>query len=40
MSDANIPNSSVEVWDGLGHFVALVEPKRFADRLEKFVAGL
>lgn len=35
-----IPNSEVEVWAGLGHFVQLVDPRRTADRIRAFVEGL
>lgn len=34
----HIVNSSVEVWDGLGHYPHLVEPDRFVARLETFWA--
>lgn len=32
-----IPDSQVEVWDGLGHFVQLVDPERTAQRIVSFV---
>lgn len=35
-----IPNSAVEVWDGSGHFVHLVDPDRMATRITDFVATL
>lgn len=37
---ALIPDSTVEVWDGLGHFVQLVEPERTADRIAAFTDSL
>lgn len=37
---ALIPHGTVEVWDGLGHFVQLVEPERTAARIASFVDGL
>jgi pimeloyl-ACP methyl ester carboxylesterase len=33
-----VPTASVEVWDGLGHFLLLAEPDRFATRLGQFLA--
>lgn len=35
----HIVNSTVEVWDGLGHYPHLVDPDRFVARLEQFWAG-
>jgi pimeloyl-ACP methyl ester carboxylesterase len=35
-----IPDGAVEVWDGLGHFVQLVDPERTAARIAAFVDGL
>jgi pimeloyl-ACP methyl ester carboxylesterase len=35
-----IPHGTVEVWDGLGHFVQLVDPERTAARIAGFVDGL
>jgi pimeloyl-ACP methyl ester carboxylesterase len=37
---ALIPGGTVEVWDGLGHFVQLVDPARTASRISSFVDGL
>lgn len=37
---ALIPHGTVEVWDGLGHFVQLVDPKRTAARIASFVDSL
>ena len=37
---ALIPNGRVEVWDGLGHFVHLVDPDRTARRVAAFVDTL
>jgi pimeloyl-ACP methyl ester carboxylesterase len=37
---ALIPQGTVEVWDGLGHFVQLVEPERTAARIALFVDSL
>jgi len=37
---ALIPDGEVEVWDGLGHFVQLVDPTRTAARIASFVDGL
>ena len=34
---ARIPDAAWEVWPDHGHFVHLVEPDRFADRLLGFV---
>ena len=33
-----LPGVTVDVWDGLGHFIQLVAPERLADRIKKFVA--
>ncbi|MFZ6003931.1 MAG: alpha/beta fold hydrolase [Actinomycetota bacterium] len=35
-----IPGATVEVWDGLGHFIQLVDPERTAARISSFVASL
>ena len=35
-----LPNATVEVWEGSGHFLHLIEPDRFVDRLRSFVAGV
>ena len=35
-----IPTSTVEVWDGDGHYPHLVEPARFLDRLRAFESTL
>jgi pimeloyl-ACP methyl ester carboxylesterase len=35
-----IPTSTVEVWDGDGHYPHLVEPDRFLDRLRAFESTL
>lgn len=35
-----VPDSTVEVWDGMGHFVQLVDPDRTAARIAAFVDGL
>lgn len=37
---ALIPNATVEVWDGLGHFIHLVDPDRTARRLAAFAGSL
>lgn len=34
-----IPGGTVEVWDGHGHFVQLVDPKRTADRIASFASS-
>jgi len=34
-----IPTTTFEVWDGVGHFVQLVEPQRLADRIKAFAAS-
>lgn len=31
-----IPSATVEVWDGLGHYPHLIEPRRFVDRVLAF----
>lgn len=33
---SHIANSSVELWDGAGHYPHLLEPDRFVDRLRSF----
>ncbi len=35
-----IPDAEVEEWDGLGHFVHLVDPPRTAARIEEFAGRL
>ena len=35
---ARVPSASVEVWEGDGHWLHLVDPDRFAARVRKFVA--
>jgi pimeloyl-ACP methyl ester carboxylesterase len=35
-----VPHGAVEVWDGLGHFLLLVDPDRTAQRIAAFVDGL
>lgn len=35
-----IPDGQVEVWDGMGHFVQLVDPDRTALRIDQFVSSL
>ena len=35
----HIADSTVEVWDGLGHYPHLVDPDRFVARLEEFWTG-
>ncbi|MCO1657323.1 alpha/beta fold hydrolase [Pseudonocardia sp. S2-4] len=35
-----IPQAQLEVWDGLGHYPHLVEPRRFLERLRAFEADL
>jgi len=34
-----LPSATVEVWDGVGHFIPFVEPQRFADRVKQFLAS-
>jgi pimeloyl-ACP methyl ester carboxylesterase len=34
-----VPTAAVEVWDGDGHWLHLVEPDRFAARVREFAAG-
>jgi pimeloyl-ACP methyl ester carboxylesterase len=34
-----VPSASVEVWDGDGHYLHLLEPERFATRLRSFIAS-
>ena len=34
-----VPTAEVEVWDGMGHFLHLVDPHRFAARLREFLGG-
>jgi pimeloyl-ACP methyl ester carboxylesterase len=35
-----IPGSMLEVWDGMGHFLHLVDPETFVARVHEFVAHL
>jgi pimeloyl-ACP methyl ester carboxylesterase len=35
-----IPNVTIEVWDGTGHLLHLVDPDRFVQRVETFEASL
>ncbi len=35
-----IPNVTIEVWDGTGHLLHLVDPERFVERIEDFEASL
>jgi len=37
---SRVRTATVEVWDGHGHWLHLVDPDRFATRVRKFVAGL
>ena len=32
-----LPQATLEVWDGVGHFISFVAPQRFADRVREFV---
>ena len=32
-----LPQTEFEIWEGDGHFIQLVEPQRFADRVKEFV---
>lgn len=34
-----VPNATVEVWEGLGHFIHLSDPVRLANRLRAFAEG-
>ena len=34
-----LPQSTLEVWDGVGHFISFVEPRRFADRVREFLSS-
>ena len=36
---ALIPRATYEVWEGVGHFIQLVEPERFATRVKEFVGA-
>ena len=33
-----VPRATVETWDGLGHWLHLVEPERFVARVRAFTA--
>jgi pimeloyl-ACP methyl ester carboxylesterase len=33
-----VPTAAIEVWDGMGHLLHLVDPTRFAERLRAFLA--
>lgn len=35
-----IPGAAVEEWEGMGHFVHLVDPQRMADRITTFVESV
>lgn len=35
-----VPNATVEVWEGLGHFIHLSDPVRLANRLRPFAEGV
>jgi hypothetical protein len=35
-----IPTSTVEVWDGTGHYPHLLHPQRFLDRVRAFESSL
>lgn len=37
---SRVPTATVEVWDGDGHWLHLVEPDRFAARVRSFVAEI
>ena len=37
---AGMPTTTVEVFDGMGHYLHLVNPERFATRLRRWVADL
>ena len=37
---ARLPEVQLEEWEGAGHFVHLVDPDRFADRLGRFVGAV
>jgi len=34
-----LPGATLEVWDGLGHFISLVDPQRLADRVKEFLSS-
>jgi pimeloyl-ACP methyl ester carboxylesterase len=34
----HVPHAEIEVWNGMGHFLHLVDPARFAERVREFVA--
>jgi len=34
-----LPGATLEVWDGLGHFISFVDPQRLADRVKDFVSS-
>jgi pimeloyl-ACP methyl ester carboxylesterase len=34
---SHVPEAEVEIWDGHGHMLHLVDPDRFAERVERFV---
>jgi pimeloyl-ACP methyl ester carboxylesterase len=38
--EAAIPTATMEIWDGDAHYLHLVEPKRFLDRVHDFEHGL
>ena len=35
-----MPSAAIEVWDGQGHWLHLVDPGRFADRVRGWIAAL
>jgi pimeloyl-ACP methyl ester carboxylesterase len=37
---ARLPNATLESWSGLGHFLHLVEPDRFVERVRQFVGNV
>ena len=36
---SRVPEAKLEIWDGQGHLLHLVDPDRFAARVERFVAS-
>lgn len=35
----HVPHAQIEIWDGMGHFLHLADPPRFARRVREFVSG-
>jgi len=35
----HLPGATLEVWDGLGHFISLVAPQRLAHRVKEFLSS-